>query len=256
MLTPVKSPGNVPMTTPEAARPARDRPRALMQHMDEIRVRLVHCLIWVSVLSVGAYFFTDHVIHWLANMAGPLVYVRPAEAFMVKLKLSLVMGVFVSTPVILFHLWRYIGIALTIKERKIVFGALPFSYLLFLAGAALSWFVIAPASLHYLVSFGSEDLRPLISVEAVFNFVSSLTLVLGLIFQLPLVLAALSWWGIIDATFLAKYRKHAALIIIIVAAIVTPSPDLISPLLLALPTYALFEFSILLARLCAPERRA
>ena len=256
MLTPIKSPDIVPLTELSVVSPRRDRPLSLMEHLHEMRGRIVQCLICIAVLSVGGYFLTDYFIHIMANMVGPLVYLQPAEAFLVKLKLAVVLGTFAAVPVLLYHMWRYIGVALTVSEQKILFGALPLSYLLFIGGAALSWFGVAPTGLRYLTSFSSPDLRPLISLEACFNFMFALTLAMGLLFQLPLVLAALAWWGIIDAAFLAKYRKHAFLIILVVAGIVTPSPDIISQLLLAIPTYGLFELSIILARFCHPDRRA
>ena len=253
MLTPTRSPESIPLTALAAAPPPPDRPRTLIAHLDELRGRILKSLAWVVVFSIGAYFITDHLIHMMAQMVGPMVYLRPAEAFLVKIKLALVVGVFASAPVILYHLWRYIGVAMTIGERKIIFGALPFSYLLFIAGAALSWFGVTPAGLRYLTSFGSVDLRPVISVDSVFEFTFALTLGMGMLFQLPLVLAALAWWGVIDAAFLIQYRKHAFLTILVISGIVTPGPDLISQLLLTLPTYALFELSIILARFCHPK---
>ena len=255
MLTPIKSPDIVPIVDFSTRTPP-DRPRSLFEHLDELRGRVLKSLLWVALLSVGAYYVTDYFIHAMAGMAGPLVYLRPTEACMVKLKLSVVLGIFASAPVLLYHLWRYIGIALTVSERRVLVGALPFSYLLFAAGVALSWFVITPMGLKYLVSFSSADLRPAISVESCFNFTFALALGMGLLFQLPLVLAALAWWGIIDAAFLVRYRRHAFLIILIVSGIVTPGPDIVSQLLLTFPTYALFELSIILARFCHPDRRA
>jgi sec-independent protein translocase protein TatC len=256
MLTPIKSPDIVPITELSVVSPHKDRPRSLVEHLHEMRGRILQCLMWIAAFSVGGYFLTDYFIHVMANMVGPLVYLRPAEAFMVKLKLAVVLGAFAAMPVLLYHMWRYIGVALTVSEQKILFGALPFSYLLFIGGASLSWFGVAPTGLHYLTSFGSADLKPLISLESCFDFMFALTLAMGLLFQLPLVLAALAWWGIIDAAFLAKYRKHAFLIILVVSGIVTPSPDVISQLLLAVPTYGLFELSIILARFCHPDRRS
>jgi sec-independent protein translocase protein TatC len=255
MLTPTKSPNIVPVAD-FSNRTRIDRPRSLIEHLDELRGRILQSLVWVAILSVGAYFVTDYFIHIMAGMVGPLVYLRPTEAFMVKLKLAVVLGVFASAPVLLYHMWRYIGVALTVSERRVLFGALPFSYLLFAAGAALSWYGVTPAGLKYLTSFSSPDLHPVISVESCFDFTFALTLGMGLLFQLPLILAALAWWGIIDAAFLIRYRKHAFLIILVVSGIVTPGPDIVSQLLLTFPTYALFELSIILARFCHPDRRA
>jgi len=255
MLTPIKSPNIVPVKDLSITVFPKDQPKSVGAHLEELRSRLIKALICVALCSVIGYFFTDHFIHMMANMVGPMVYLRPTEAFMVKMKLAIVIGAFISGPVLLYQLWRYIGIALHVSERRVVFGALPFSYLLFTTGAALSWFVVTPAGLRYLVSFGSADLKPFISLESCFDFTFALALAMGLLFQLPLILAALAWWGIIDAAFLSRYRRHAFLVILVVSGIVTPSPDILSQFLLTLPTYGLYELSIILARFCHPDRR-
>jgi sec-independent protein translocase protein TatC len=207
----------------------------------------------VGVSSLACSFFVDVFIHQMAEAVGPLVFLRPAEAFIAKLKLSVTLGCFFAVPVLIYHFWRYVGVALTISERKVVLGALPFAYLLFAAGAALSWFALVPTGLKFLMTFGSPDIRPMISVDACLQFAVWTTLGMGVLFQIPVVVAALAHWGLVRSAALRFYRRHVLLGILVLAAVLTPSPDVASQLLLAFPTYLLFEVSILVARFLEPK---
>lgn len=230
----------------------KDEPRPLTHHLDELRRRLLWSLATVAVTGVFCYFYTDAFLRHLAGVTGPMVFLRPGEAFLVKVKMALTLGALAAAPFLLYHVWRYIGVAMTVSERRVVLGALPFSYLLFAAGAALGWFVVAPAGLQFLVGFGSSYIQPFISVEACFDFCLGLVLGMGLLFQLPVVLSALAYWGLLDADALPRYRRHAAVAILLIGGLITPGPDVISQLLLAVPTYLLFELSIWLARILQP----
>lgn len=234
--------------SPDPSDTPRDQARPLTDHLEELRVRLIKTLLAAAVFSVAAYFFSDAVIRQLARTAGPLVFLKPAEALMAKLKVSCLLGLFASAPVALYQAWRFVGVALTVSERRVALGALPFSYLLFAAGAALAWFGIVPVGLKVLTAFGSEHVRALLSVEAVLEFALWVTLGLGLLFQIPVVLAALAHWGLVRSATLGRYRRHAALAILVLSAVLTPGPDVASQLLLAVPTYLLFEISLVVCR--------
>jgi Tat protein translocase TatC len=112
----------------------------------------------------------------------------PTEAFAVRLKLAMILGLVLGAPFVIYHLWRFVGVALTISERRVVLGALPVSYLLFSAGSALGWFLIVPAGLRFLLGFSSTALRPTLSVEACVGFALWTSFGLGLLFQLPVVI--------------------------------------------------------------------
>jgi sec-independent protein translocase protein TatC len=229
-----------------------DEAQPLTIHLEELRARLLWCLGTVGATALASSFYTDILIHQMARHIGPLVFLTPTEALFVRVKMAFLLGIFFSVPVILYHLWKFIGVALTVNERRVVWGALPFSYLLFAAGAALAWFLIVPMSLKVLVSFASLDIQPMISVDSCLQFSLWMTLGLGLLFQLPVVLGALSLWGFVRSSQLKTYRRHAIIIILVLAALLTPGPDPISQILLALPSYLLFEISILLAKALEP----
>jgi sec-independent protein translocase protein TatC len=203
-------------------------------------------------MIVPAWFLSQRLISHMAKVTGPMVFLSPTEAFASRLKLTVILAFLLATPVIIYHLWRFVGVALTISERRVVLGALPLSYLLFVGGAALGWFTIVPSGLRFLLSFSSETLRPSLSVEACVGFALWTSFGLGALFQLPVALGALARWGVVRSASLARSRRHAILLILIAAAILTPGPDIVSQLLLAVPTYALFEISVVLARLLEP----
>lgn len=229
-----------------------DRGRPLVDHLGELRARLVWSFVGVGGMVLPGWFLSQRLIDQMARVTGPMVYLAPTEAFAVRLKLAMILGLVLGAPFVIYHLWRFVGVALTISERRVVLGALPISYLLFTAGSALGWFLIVPAGLRFLLGFASETLRPSLSVEACVGFGLWTSFGLGVLFQLPVVLGALAHWGFVRAASLAHYRRHAILLILIVAAILTPGPDLFSQLLLAVPTYALFEISVVLARFLEP----
>jgi sec-independent protein translocase protein TatC len=147
-----------------------DRGRPLVEHLGELRVRLVWSFAWVGGMVFPGWFLSQRLIEQMARVTGPMVYLAPTEAFAVRLKLSMILGLVLGAPFVIYHLWRFVGVALTISERRVVLGALPVSYLLFSAGSALGWFLIVPAGLRFLLGFSSTALRPTLSVEACVGF--------------------------------------------------------------------------------------
>lgn len=206
----------------------------------------------VVAMVLPSWFLSQRLVEQMARVTGPMVFLAPTEAFAVRFKLALVLALALGAPFLIYHAWRFIGVALTVSERRVVLGALPISYFLFVTGAALGWFVIVPAGMRFLLGFATPFLRPTLSVEACVGFALWTSFGLGALFQLPVVIGALAHWGFVRAATLAGYRRHALVLILIAAALLTPGPDVFSQLLLAGPTYALFEISVVLARLLEP----
>jgi sec-independent protein translocase protein TatC len=230
-----------------------DQARPLLDHLEELRGRIIRSLLAVAAFAVLGYYLSPRLLKQMSDVVGPMVFLRPTEAFMARLKIALILGGLFSAPVWLYQLWRFVGVALTVSERRVVMGAVPFSALLFMGGASLAWFGLTPVGLKFLVGFGTDFLHPMISVEAVLEFALWMSLGLGILFQLPVVLAALASWGLVTAATLREYRKHAVLLILLVSGVVTPGPDVTSQLLMAVPTYLLFELSIFLCARLEPK---
>ncbi len=253
-------PNGVPAPSPGAdwihpSDTPHDRALPLMEHLEELRSRLMKAIVAVLLFAVAGYFLSPRVLKQLSDVAGPLVFLRPSEAFLAKIKVAAVLGLLMASPLWLYQAWRFIGVALTVSERRVVLGAVPFSSLLFLAGALLAWFGVTPAGLKFLVfGFGTDYLRPMISVESILDFALWMSVGMGIMFQLPVILAALASWGILRASTLRHYRRHAFLLLLLLSGIVTPGPDITSQLLLFFPTYILFEISILLCAWLQPKK--
>lgn len=231
-----------------------DQELPLTAHLEELRGRILSSLVFVFLAGIAGYFLSPALLERLSAVVDtPLVFLAPTDAFMARIKVAMLLGTLLSSPVWLFHVWRFLGVALTVGERKVLLLALPFSMALFAAGAAFAWFGVAPAGLKFLLGFGTGYLRPMISVQSALSFVLWLCLGLGLLFQLPVVLGALASWGIITSHDLRRHRRHAVLAILVAAAVFTPGPDVASQLMLAAPTYLLFELSILISALLQPK---
>lgn len=236
-----------------------DQPKPFLEHLEELRLRLIKSLAAVLVGACIAYQFTDELFRFLAQSAGELIFLYPTEAFFVRLKIALVGGIVIALPVVCFQIWRFIFIALTPQEQKSFFWILPLSVVLFLLGSSFGLFVLVPAGLKFLLSYGSKVVVAKLSVEHLVNFVFVICLVLGAVFQMPLVTFFLAKFGILDSQFLSGKRRMAVLVIYIFSALATPGPDPVTAILLALPTYLLFECSLLAAkwaRRCSGARGA
>ncbi|MBU0700920.1 twin-arginine translocase subunit TatC [bacterium] len=219
------------------------------EHLDELRHRLIVCVILVFITSGLSYWLlAKPIINLIAKPVGKqLVFLTPTEAFMVYIIVAFFCGIFISSPVVLFQIWRFIAAGLTRKERIYVFLYAPFSFLLFVGGAYFCYAVILPVTVKFLLGFATESITPMISLRSYVSFTGSMLLGFGLVFQMPIILLFLNELGIINPSMLHKQRKYAILIIFIAAAIMTPSPDVLSQLLMALPMLFLFEISIWLS---------
>ncbi|MBP9127506.1 MAG: twin-arginine translocase subunit TatC [Elusimicrobia bacterium] len=230
-----------------------DRARPLSDHLVELRRRLLWSLGVAVTATVVGSFYTRPFFESLSRSTGPLVFLTPTGAFLARLKMAIFLGVFVSAPVMLYHLWRFVAVALSVRERRALMAILPASYALFVGGVCLGWFFVLPAGLRFLMACANATLKPMISVESALSFSLWTCLGLGFLFQFPVVLVALSRWGIILPETLVRYRRVAFILILVAAAIVTPGPDILTQLLLALPTYVLYEVSLWVARWVRPR---
>lgn len=225
-----------------------DPPQALTEHLEELRWRIIACLAWTLVFSAAAYSQVDHILNWLAKPVGEFVFTAPTEAFFIELKISLGVGVIAAFPIFLYQIWKYVGIALQPKERSFVLSVLPFSFLLFLLGLGLALFGVVPIAVKFLLGFSSTSLRPMISLGSYLSFVFWMIIGFGVLFQLPMVVVALTRSGLVEVKKMASYRRHVLVGVFLAAAMLTPGPDVFSQLLLAVPAYLLFEVSLLISR--------
>jgi sec-independent protein translocase protein TatC len=189
-------------------------------------------------------------------MKTDLVFTSPTEAFWTWMKIAMVLGIFISMPGILYQVWKFVSPGLHPHEKKYAAPFIISGSLLFLLGGAFALLVIIPYASTFLVTFGQEKgWKPMLTVSSYTDFVIKFTLAFGIVFQLPVVIMILSLIGVVTPQFLARNRKYAILVNFIIAAVLTPTPDMINQTLMAGPLCILYEVGIICARLATRRRR-
>ena len=244
---------SVPPVPPPAAVAAPDEASvmSLVDHLSELRRRIAISLVAVGIGSVVGFAFAPQLITFLKaplNLSKPLVYTGLGDAFFINLKLALVTGIVLAMPVLVWQLWRFISPGLTREERRMARPWAPLAIVFFVIGVTVAY-VILPFASTFLLSFSSPDLQPLITASEYFGFVTTLFLAFGLVMEYPIVLVLLSKVGILTSARLRKSRRIVILAIAIISAVVTPGGDPISPTVLGVTMYLLYEFSIVLIRI-------
>jgi sec-independent protein translocase protein TatC len=222
---------------------------SLVDHLAELRRRLAISILAIVLGSVLGLFLAPRAIEILkAPIPGALRFTDLGGAFFIQLKVAVVIGVVLAMPVILWQLWRFIAPGLTPEERRLARPWVPLALVFFALGVAVAY-VVLPFASAFLLGFAVPGvLEPLITAEAYFGFVTMLFLAFGLVMEFPIVLVLLGKVGIVSSERLRKNRRMIILGITIFAVVVTPGGDPISPTVLGVVMYLLFEFSIRLVR--------
>jgi len=259
--SPAAEPENLP-TQSESAPPATpkedeeepdDRPMGLMDHLAELRGRLVRCCIAVMVGFFACWAVVDPIFDALV---APLLSVLPEgshaiyttlpEGFFTRMHIAFVAGVFVSSPVIFYQIWSFIAPGLYEEEKQHIVPVAFMSAVFFISGGAFCYFVVFPNAFSFFVSYATDTIVAMPKVSDYLSFVLKLILAFGLVFEMPLFAFFLARMGIVTAELMRKVRRYAILGIFIVAAVLSP-PDVVSQLLMAAPMLLLYEISILVA---------
>ncbi|MDH4222779.1 MAG: twin-arginine translocase subunit TatC [candidate division Zixibacteria bacterium] len=223
----------------------QEKEMSFLDHLEELRNRLIKCLVSVMVISIIAFFFSDKLIDFISKPLPGVYFMGPTEAISVRMKIALILGVIVSSPVILYHIWQFVVPGLLCKEAKVVSTLLFFSTISFLIGGSFAFFIVLPYMIQFLLSFGTDKLHPWIKIDDYLSFIGYTTLLFGAVFELPIIAYFLGKIGIISSSTLRKGRRYAVIAILIVSALVTPTPDMFNMMLLAVPLYLLYEISII-----------
>ena len=183
------------------------------------------------------------------NKNVQLIFTKPTEAFIAYIKVAMVAGLFVSSPVTLYHVTMFVMPGLNERERKWIFRLIPVSIILFLCGVLFAFFVVLPTTLHFFLSFQTEALNPLFQVGDFLSFITGILGLCGASFQLPVVLYFAAVAGVVNSKQLREGRRFAIFLSALVAAIATPTPDAFTMSVVALPLWILFEISVILIRI-------
>ncbi len=221
-----------------------------LDHMEELRWRLLKSLTAVIIMAVAAFYFSDELMKLIVIPLGEqkLYNMQVTGTFYAYLKLSLVTGIVAALPFVFYQLWMFIAPGLYRHERTSVLSLVSVSTVLFLIGAAFCFFIVLPLAFEFLTGFAGELVTNNITISSYIGFSGLLLVAFGFAFQLPVVAYFLGKMGLISSGILAKGRRYAIVAILIVGAIITP-PDVFTQFLLAVPLYILYEVSIIVVRL-------
>jgi sec-independent protein translocase protein TatC len=234
---------------------------SFLEHLDELRKRIVQSCIGVAIGVAVGFIFINPVVNFILKPTwrvlppgSRMIYTQPGEAFGLYVQIGLIVGVIFATPWIMYQVWLFIAPGLYANEKKLAIPFVLMSTAGFIGGAAFNHYIIFPFMITFFASFNTPDLVFMPRLEDVFDLYTKMLLGMGLVFQMPTVVFFLAKMRMVTARFLLRHTKYAVLIIFIVAAVITPSGDMITQTIFAAPMLGLYALSILIAWIFAPKR--
>jgi sec-independent protein translocase protein TatC len=239
-------------------------------HLEELRKRIILSLVAIGIGFVLCFHFSESILAFLlAPLNRHLVFIRrspfltfspgsdvpsliflsPAEAFWAHMKLAFFSSIFLGLPFLFYQIWKFVSPGLLPKEKRYAVPFVILSTVLFVVGSSFCLFVVLPFALQFLLTYKTEHLRPMLSIGNYMDFTIKFLLAFGLIFELPLAMVLATRLGFLTPEFLARNRKYAILVNFILAAILTPTPDVFNQSLMAIPLCLLYEVGIFASRL-------
>ena len=225
---------------------------SLLEHLEELRGRIIVVAVAIGVAAVGGFFLADPIIVLLRTPlpedGAELIQTTVGEAFGVRIQLALMTGVALAMPVILYELWAFVTPGLTRGERRMIWPLLGAAIVLFAAGLGLGYLLI-PVAINFLLDFSLEGVRPLLGLADYVGFVTTLMLAFGLALQFPVIMYLLARMGVLSYAFLSRRRRWVIVLIFMSAIVITPGDIFIGSLTLAVVMYGLFEVTLQLIRM-------
>jgi sec-independent protein translocase protein TatC len=226
---------------------------SFLDHLEELRWHIFKIAGGVIIVMIACSFFADFIVQRI--LLGPLVAVglkaqvlAPYGIVMLYIQAVLVSGLIISMPNTLYWLWKFVAPGLMPNERRYVSGIVASTSFFFFGGCAFGYFVLVPAALTFFAGFGTQNIALNVAVDRYITFLLALVLGSGLVFELPMVMYFLAKLGIVSAEFMRKYRRHSYVAILVIAAFVTPTPDIVTQLLMSTPMFVLYELSIFIVK--------
>ena len=237
---------------------------SLMEHLEELRKRLIHSFIYIGIGFGIAYFFHQRIVRFMVEpitkalgangMDTRLVYLNPIEPLNFYLKIAFFGGVILASPFVLYQVWLFISPGLYKHERRYVFPFMAATVTLFFSGAFMGYYYVYPHALTFLIHFG-DQFKPMVTINEYMGLFLTVVLGLGVVFEMPILIFFLALFGIVNSRFLWKNARYAILIIFIIAGILAPTPDPLSMVVFSTPMLILYAISIGVAHLVHPDRR-
>ena len=241
--------------TPEGSRPDDDATMSLLEHLEELRSRIIVMAVSILLTGVLGFFISDPIIAILRaalpDGQDTLIQISVGESLAVRMRVALYVGIAASVPVILYQVWRFVTPGLTRRERRLIWPMLIAAVILFAVGVALGYFVM-PYALDFLLGLVLPGVETQLRLSEYVSFASTVMLAFGLAFQFPVLLLLFARVGILNYRFLSSRRRWAVLAIVLFAIIATPGGDPLSSIILSLVMYVLFEGTLQLIRRFRP----
>lgn len=253
MATTIQNPPTKnPSRDPEEEHP-NGKQMSFFEHLQELRQRLIHSILALLVAFGVCFYFSDEIYGYLArpltdtlrslNLPDKLVYTNPTDPFNLYIKLSIMAGLFLASPYILYQLWLFIAPGLYRHEKRYVWPFVTLTSGLFISGGYFAYKLAFPAALRFLITFG-DRFAPFITIDKYFSLASTIIVGVGLVFELPVIILLLSVFGIVTPKFLLKNIRYAVLATAIVAAAIAPTPDWTTLFMFWIPMVVLYFISI------------
>jgi sec-independent protein translocase protein TatC len=235
---------------------SEEKKLTFMGHIRELRGRLAWSVLALGITTIIAFVFADKIFHFLIAPAGDihLIYTEMTEMFSAYMIVSLAGGFVLAMPFFVYQIVMFVSPALTRREKKYVYIALPWITLMFLGGVAFGYFILLPPAMKFLITFGSDIATPQIKIGNYITLVTRLLVAIGAVFETPVIITFLSSLGIVSPQWLSHIRKWAYIGAFILAAIITPTMDPINQSLVAAPLIVLYEISIILSKIVYRRR--
>jgi sec-independent protein translocase protein TatC len=266
MSTPIEAPDNTEGADEESHDPAEEghARMSFLEHLEELRKRIIYSLYGLIAGCCISFWFVDRLNTYMlryfnslftASTGGKLIFTEITEAFMFKLKIGALAGLILAVPFIFAQFWFFVAPGLYTREKRVVIPFVLWASVLFLAGVYFGHLVAFPSMMAFFATQSNEYLAMFLTLKGVFSFYIKMVLGLGLVFQMPILVFFLARFGIVDAKFLINKARYAILIIFIIAALLTPSPDFVNQFIFATPMLGLYAISIGVAWLFGKKKK-
>ncbi len=237
---------------------------SFLEHLEELRRRIIYALLAVAVAFFACFYYADRIYGFMKrpidqalvanHLPTDLVYTNPTDPFNMYLKIGLIAALFVASPFVLYQVWAFIAPGLYRHERRYVLPFMFSTVFLFLAGGFFAYRIVYPAALQFLISYGSQ-FKPMITIGEYTDLFLTIIIGLGVVFEMPILVFFLALMGVVTAGWMWRNFRYAILVIFIIAAILTPTTDIMNMCIFAAPMVGLYALSIVIAWLVHPVRR-
>lgn len=237
---------------------SKDVEMTFLDHLEELRWRLIYSIIGIVIGTIISWIFVNFLVEDVLLKPAKdnglqLQNLKPFGQIFLYFQVALIGGVILSLPNLFYQLWKFISPALRKKERKYILFIVFYSTISFLIGIAFAYFVMIPLAFKFIHQFGTELIKNEFAIDEYVSIIVSVILAAGVVFELPMISFFLTKMGIVTPAFMKKYRKHAIVIIMVLAAFLTPGTDPVSQVVLAVPLVLLYEISIFISKLAAKK---